>query len=120
MEKIEIKNKPKDLDDLLSGETTISKTFKGHILRFHFRELDPETDLAFQKRTAKTANGKPSDEARTAEVWLFHQLCTSVEVIDGENVRDVPDFKERMAPDVKRSALWSYRLARGFGDDLGN
>jgi hypothetical protein len=109
-----------EIDELFSGETIVAKIFKGYEIRYHFREMDSETDLAYQRRLARTQNGKPSDEARVADIWLFDQLCTMVEVVADGEIKTVPDFKARIAPDVKRAALFEYRRGRILGDDEGN
>jgi len=112
------------LDDLFSGETVITQVLKGYDVRFHFRDIDAKTDIEFQRRNAKVnnRNGKieQSVESLTADIWLFDELCTAVEVVVGDMVEAVPDFKSKLSTDVKRVALFNYRQRISKKDDAGN
>lgn len=125
-EAIKITSKPVDITDWLSGETIITRQFKGVECKFHFRELDTKTDLQYQKRL-RNSDGKSNDEALDADIWLFDRLCSDFRVVisqseDGQSPtsESVPDFKTRLAPDVKRAALFDYRRVRLTSEAEGN
>lgn len=113
-----------DIDELFGGEFVFTQVLKGYDVRFRFRELDAKTDIEFQRRSIKTQNrnGKveQTEESLTADCWLFDQLCKSVEVVVDDMVEAVTDFKTKLAPDVKRTALFHFRQRITKKDDAGN
>lgn len=113
-----------NLDELFSGETVVTQLLKGYEVRVKFREIDAKTDIEFQRRNAKVnnRNGKieQSIESLTADIWLFDELCTAVEVAVGDHVEAVPDFKSKLSTDFKRVALFNYRQRISKKDDGGN
>lgn len=110
----EIKQTPLDLDDLFGGDTIVNLSIKGRVVRFTYREKDSQTDLEYQRRVADRMRSRigefeVTDNSLRSDLWLFDRLCKKVEVKEGdENWQDVPDYKTRLSPDVKRLANAEY------------
>jgi hypothetical protein len=112
MEKTE--KAPLDFDDLFGGDTRVILAIKNRKVRFTFKEEDTQTYIEYQRRLAKVRSvaGKleASDEALSTDLWLFDQLCTRVEVLDGEEWRET---KNVPPPEVKRHSLFGYQRRIG-------
>lgn len=109
-----------NFDKIFSAEIVVPIVYNGNGLRFKFRETTSELDLESQRRqtTQKynhaTQKVEPSIEALTLDVWLFDQLCTGVDVVttdEGQEIaHPVPDYKTRLNPDLKRTAIFHFRM----------
>src|SRR5262245_54922021 len=104
-----------DFDAFFNPLTEISYEFNDSIVRHWFLEMDSETDLAYQRmlvtgsRALLNINNKNqqlSDSSLQAEIWLYNKLCQKVEIKNAEGFVEVPDFKAKVNPSMKRRAVF--------------
>src|SRR5262245_11470179 len=116
-----------DFDAFFNPLTEISYEFNDSIVRHWFLEMDSETDLAYQRllvqgsRSLLNKNQQLSDNSLTAEIWLYNKLCQKVEVKNADGFIEVPDFKTKVNPSMKRRAVFDYqkRIAEAAAKDEG-
>src|SRR5262245_6986968 len=116
-----------DFTEFFNPLTEISYEFNDSIVRHWFLEMDSETDLAYQRmlvqgsRSLLNKNQHLSDNSLTAEIWLYNKLCQKVEIKNGEGFIEVPDFKTKVNPSMKRRAVFDYqkRIAEAATKDEG-
>src|SRR5262245_45792932 len=104
-----------DFNAFFNPLTEISYEFNDSIVRHWFLEMDSETDLAYQRllvqgsRSLLNKNQQLSDNSLTAEIWLYNKLCQKVEIKNGDGFIEVPDFKTKVNPSMKRRAVFDYQ-----------
>lgn len=116
-----------DFEAFFNPLTEITYEFNDSIVRHWFLEMDSETDLAYQRmlvqgsRSLLNKNQHLSDNSLTAEIWLYNKLCQKVEIKNGDGFIEVPDFKTKVNPSMKRRAVFDYqkRIAEAAGKDEG-
>ena len=104
-----------DFTEFFNPLTEISYEFNDSIVKHWFLEMDSETDLAYQRmlvqgsRSVLNKNQQLPDSSLQAEIWLYNKLCQKVEVKNGAGFVEVPDFKTKVNPSMKRRAVFDYQ-----------
>lgn len=114
------------LDELFSKEEIVTAKLKGIETRHYLRQPTPKEDLDFRRKCAnvkvKNREIQTSDQALQAPIDLYDAICQRVIVENGDGPQEVPEFKNKIPPDLKLAVISAYqrRIEIDESETLGN
>lgn len=101
------------LREIFSGKTEIVTSYGDAVLTHKLREPTADEDVFFRRQSTAIkligSRAVPADEAFRAPISLYDRITESVSVeIDGET-HDLPDFTNRIPPDLKAAVISAFQ-----------